>query len=665
VSVEVSCPACGAPIAFKTGSAIVVVCEFCNSVVARGDRKLEDLGKVAALVETGSPLNVGLRGVYQGVPFEMTGRAQLGHQAGGVWDEWYAAFQDGRWGWLAEAQGRFYLTFHLSLPEQSLIPPFEEIQLGAPVAALPTSVPLTVAETGVATQLGAQGEIPYKLTPGAEYEYADLSGPHGMFATLDYSESPPTVFVGREVTLADLGLANAVAPEREARRVAGAQLNCTQCGGPLELRAPDQSLRVTCPNCGALLDVSQGRLEFMQALQPMKTPLLIPIGSIGEFEGVKQMAIGFVVRSVEFEGVRYYWEETLLYNPQIGFRWLVRSDDNWSYVKAVPPGEVLHKTGAFGGKGDTVLFQNEQYKLYQDAVARVEYVLGEFYWKVECGEQTRAADYIHPPRMLSMEVSLSGLPAPGEQEAAQPEKKGKKARSVQTGEINWSLGTFLKHEELEKAFGITGLPRTSKIAPNQPFLHKKVYKYWGLMLLVTFVLGMVISATGPRKKVFEATYALEPVSSAEGTQVTFSDPFELKPRQNITVTGRANVDNSWLYAEGDLIEQSSGDVQTFSLPVEYYHGVEDGESWSEGSQTPSVHLSAMPAGQYVLRLEVQWEKFQQPAAITVRIDQGVPRGGHLFVALLLISIIPLFVAFHHFSFERRRWADSDYSPYGS
>ncbi|HSQ20696.1 MAG TPA: DUF4178 domain-containing protein, partial [Blastocatellia bacterium] len=354
MSVEVACPACGAPIAFKSGSSIVVVCEFCNSVVARGDRKFEDLGKVAALVDTGSPLDLGLRGIYQGIPFQLTGRAQLGHQAGGMWDEWYAAFQDGRWGWLAEAQGRFYLTFEQTLPEQSLIPPFETLQPGSAVAALPTSVPLTIAETGVATQLGAKGEIPYRLIPGQEYEYADLSGPNGIFATLDYSDTPPIAFVGHVVTLADIGLASVATPDREERRVPGIQLNCTQCGGPLELRAPDQSLRVTCPNCGALLDVSQGRLEFMQALQPPKTPPIIPIGSVGEFDGVKQMVIGFMVRSVEFEGVRYYWEEFLLYNPQIGFRWLVRSDDNWSYVCAVPPGEVIHKSATFGGKGDRV-----------------------------------------------------------------------------------------------------------------------------------------------------------------------------------------------------------------------------------------------------------------------------------------------------------------------
>jgi len=667
MSVEASCPACGAPIAFNIGSSIVVVCEFCHSVVARGDRKLEDLGKVAALVETNSPLDLGYRGVYQGVPFELTGRAQLGHQAGGMWDEWYASFGDGRWGWLAEAQGRFYLTFEQSIPEQTLIPPFETIQPGMPVAALQTSVPMTVAETGMATQLGAKGEIPYRLIPGEEYEYADLSGPHGIFATLDYSETPPMVFVGREVTLAELGLGGAIAPEREARRVAATQLNCTQCGGPLALRAPDQSLRVACPNCGALLDVSQGRLEFMQALQPGKLVPAIPIGSVGELEGVKQMAIGAMVRSVEFDGVRYYWEEYLLYNAQIGFRWLVRSDDNWSYVVAVPPGDVFHKTGAFGGKGDTVQYQGEKYKLYQDAVVQVEYVIGEFYWKVECGEQTRAADYIHPPRMLSMEASLIRVSVEEvvEPEPAGKKKKTKKVRSAPTGEINWSLGTYIKHDEVEKAFGVTGLPRTSKIAPNQPFLHKKIYKYWLRLLAATFVLGVIILATGSRTKVFDQTFALQPVANAEGTQTIFTEPFALKSGRNIRVSAYSDLDNSWLYLEGDLINDATGDVQAFSMPVEYYHGVDDGESWSEGSKSPSLHLSALPEGQYMLRLEAQWEKWQQPATMSIQIYQGVPRILHLFLAMLFISIIPILVAFYQFSFEKRRWADSDYSPFGS
>ena len=67
MALQASCPACGAQVTFKTGSSVVVVCEFCHSVVARTDRGFEDLGKVSDVVDSGSPLEVGLSGVFLGV----------------------------------------------------------------------------------------------------------------------------------------------------------------------------------------------------------------------------------------------------------------------------------------------------------------------------------------------------------------------------------------------------------------------------------------------------------------------------------------------------------------------------------------------------------------------------------------------------------------------
>ena len=91
-----NCPSCGGPIEFAIGSSAVVVCNYCRSVVARTDRGVESHGIVAALIDTGSPIAVGVTGKYGGTGFRITGRTQLRHQAGGVWDEWYAAFDDGR-----------------------------------------------------------------------------------------------------------------------------------------------------------------------------------------------------------------------------------------------------------------------------------------------------------------------------------------------------------------------------------------------------------------------------------------------------------------------------------------------------------------------------------------------------------------------------------------
>src|SRR5688500_2506214 len=70
---QAQCPACGGPVEFKSGQSVVVICTYCHSAVARTDRELKDLGKVAEILETGSPLDVGLRGTWRGVPFEMAG----------------------------------------------------------------------------------------------------------------------------------------------------------------------------------------------------------------------------------------------------------------------------------------------------------------------------------------------------------------------------------------------------------------------------------------------------------------------------------------------------------------------------------------------------------------------------------------------------------------
>src|SRR5262245_60679584 len=126
--VSTSCPACGAPVVFNVGSSIVTVCTHCDWVVARCDQKLEDLGKVAALAETGSVLQLGLERHFEGKRFMLTGRTQLRHESGAVWDEWYAAFDDERWGWLAEAQGRYYLTFEQMAPVEGA-PAFEALEV--------------------------------------------------------------------------------------------------------------------------------------------------------------------------------------------------------------------------------------------------------------------------------------------------------------------------------------------------------------------------------------------------------------------------------------------------------------------------------------------------------------------------------------------------------
>jgi len=169
---------------------------------------------------------------------------------------------------------------------------------------------------------------------------------------------------------------------------------------------------------------------------------------------------------------------------------------------------------------------------------------------------------------------------------------------------------------------------------------------------------VTLVTSGSGRQVYSQNVNFQALPNEDGTQVFFSEPFELAGRRNIRISADAPVDNTWLYLEGDLINDETGVVQSFPIDISYYHGVEDGESWTEGSQSDSAYTSSMPAGRYVLRLEAQWEKWQQPASLSVKVEQNVMHGINFILALIILSILPVIMMIYHINFERRRWSES-------
>ncbi|MBP6279063.1 MAG: DUF4178 domain-containing protein, partial [Rhodocyclaceae bacterium] len=61
-----NCPACGAPVVFKSSVSFHAVCEFCRSTLVRHGGNLENLGKMADLLEDASPIQLGTEGNFRG-----------------------------------------------------------------------------------------------------------------------------------------------------------------------------------------------------------------------------------------------------------------------------------------------------------------------------------------------------------------------------------------------------------------------------------------------------------------------------------------------------------------------------------------------------------------------------------------------------------------------
>ncbi|MEO2033313.1 MAG: DUF4178 domain-containing protein, partial [Planctomycetaceae bacterium] len=334
---------------------------------------------------------------------------------------------------------------------------------------------VTVTEVGIATTKAAEGEIPWAFREGTPHRFADLRGDNRVFGTLDYSLTKPRVFMGREFTLEELGLSDtgwyggvsAEFSQNDESRVKALSVNCPHCAGALTLHAPDETQRVSCPNCASLLDCQNGKLEFLKTLQTKRKKPQIPLGAVGTLDGVEYTVIGFMERFARYEGRDYPWTEYLLQSQRSGFRWLVCNSRHWSFVEPVSAHDVTTSV-------QSAIYDNQDFACYDRGKATVRFVLGEFYWKVNVGDVVHTVDYIAPPRMLSCERSGS--------------------RDSQ--ELNISLGIYKAPEEIEEAFGVNNLLRPWGVGVIQPAPQAgDVMKLWATFLTVLLLLDLLFSST--------------------------------------------------------------------------------------------------------------------------------------------------------------------------
>lgn len=186
---------------FRWSAAVQTTCDFCRSILVRHDVSLEKVGVVGDLPVDPSPIQRGTMGRWGARPFEVVGRIVYEYGRG-CWNEWHLRFADGESGWLSDAQLEFSISV-LATPE-GMLPGEDEIHIGDVINHGGTSLHVTSATT--ARYRGVEGELPFEYWDKGETLFVDLRTTDGRFATIDYSESPPLLFVGEHVTFAELSL---------------------------------------------------------------------------------------------------------------------------------------------------------------------------------------------------------------------------------------------------------------------------------------------------------------------------------------------------------------------------------------------------------------------------------------------------------------------------
>jgi hypothetical protein len=622
-----NCPSCGAEVLFRSAVSILAVCDYCRSTLLRKDLSLENLGKMAELLEDASPVQLGTEGRYQGISFTVIGRIQLRHAAG-LWNEWHLLYRNGHTGWLGETPGLCAVSALAPPPEDC--PAFDELEVGRHLSLQGRDFQVVNLER--VRCIAGEGELPFRVGAGYDSAVADLHGAGQTFATLDYSESPPLLFIGEQTGFDALSLTNLRDVAVRGKTAQAETFRCKNCGVPLSPKA-EASVVIVCASCGSAHDLQDRKhpVLFQAELDRGPRPL-IPLGTRGRFRGKDYEVIGFMQRVTRVDWVDYHWREYLLMNLGGGFDWLSEYQGHWNFIQP-----ATHQPAFFGGYAQ---YQQRRLRHFQDGNAQVDFVLGEFYWRVTLGENARLRDFVDPPWILSEE---------------------------RTGtELLHSFGEYIPGDEVRTAFKIdAAFPEPTGVYANQPSPWQgRVGGYWwrfGVLAALVLALQIGLTAISGSPEAVRATVQLDR-SQPEATQTT--PPFDLKGVGPVSIEMNTNVANNWVDLSVALVDVDHGTVYTGEREVSFYQGYDDGY-WSEGSTSAELSFAGVPDGRYYLAVSAEGDA-QSAAWTSVTCNLAVRRAraswGNFFLALLALATWPGLVTWRHHAFETRRWMESDHPP---
>jgi len=336
--------------------------------------------------------------------------------------------------------------------------------------------------------------------------------------------------------------------------------SCPSCGGTVGIRAVGTSITAVCQSCGSIIDVANDNYSIIAKAAVEVRKSLIPLGARGALFGAEWEVIGYSEHCDTSE--MYQWREYLLFNPYQGYRFLTEADGHWNFVK------MLRQTVSTTFGKQLLTFNGHNYRIFERGGAKVQYVMGEFYWRVKLGDTIKVADYVAPPFILSMEESEE--------------------------DIVWSQGIYIDREEIRQAFKLeSGMPTQQGIAPNQPCPYKgeKV-----TALVIAFVILLVamqsfIVTHSANQGVYHRT--VEAPAIYKG-QLLLSDPVTIPDGdKNVQIWAHSPVSNNWVELDVSLVNDATQVSDDVILPIEYYYGYDSDGNWTEGRQSNDVMLSAV------------------------------------------------------------------------
>lgn len=383
-----------------------------------------------------------------------------------------------------------------------------------------------------------------------------------------------------------------------------------------------------CPNCFNLFSYKSASEGIdIDEFESRSTDIVLFIGDKGVIKGTEYIITATIVKKVE--GYKIWYREYILTAANGDKAFLSETDGHWIFLKETGFEFEIKSSTRYINHNDIEL------RLYSRDDVKITYAEGFFDYTIPLQKQ-QMIEFINAPYIYSIEKDADG-------EAA-------------------FFGEHIAPREVKKAFG-RSLPSRTGTGMVQPFLFD--VRYTAITMCAVAIL-IVITHLFTYSNRTEAVLLNEDLAFEQYTSREYvSRAFTLTGGKGpLGISLQSNVDNSWASATVALINDKTGEEIYASKDVEYYHGYEGGENWSEGSQREDFNICGVPPGTYHLTVSPQKDPLNVSANVLhLEVRWNSPGYRNVIITCLIMLGFTILIFILDRQFEVKRWAESDFSPY--
>lgn len=635
VSISVQqCQSCGRVLTFHHSETNLLQC-VCGAVVNRKEGGIL-INKPFYIIQNPSDfIQPGTEGSWNGKSFHVLGRFRV-WTGENIFNYWTIVFEDGQLAYLVEGYGLFAIYEKTAL--DNFLPAGELLNLSiGTTRELFSNKYFLLERKDKCTKWEIEGEV-YMPESNSGFNLYDFAYANGSrIELIQYLNNYTVAYKVYPTTLNDLQLVKLRETENGYKKI-----TCSKCSTENEINKTPYLQSFVCMQCGQRYILKEG-MEWTQLAGHNQADITpdIALGSKGSINGILYEVIGYMVKE-EKNIYRSQWKEYTLYNQKNGFAYLSEFEGHWIFIKETMNAPVLFRPNA-----KEFEFKNEPFQLYNEYNYKTIQSLGAFPFNIADDDDKNVKEFISPPEVWIMERN---------------KKEG----------IVWFLGEHITGNELERAFDKINLPYKTGVGAIEPtgFINLNQIIFATIISALLLIILHVSSSSSKQEQLLLSEDVQFPDSTNQVSILKSNLQLD-KRESNLEIKVSAPVDNSWFELNATLTNTKTGDEYALAKGVEYYYGVSEGESWSEGSKNETAYLSRIPAGNYVLKIDGIRDSgsgfiaynYSRPNSFMVQVLYDTPNHRNLIVCLILLLIWPVYKYYHIQNSEKKRWANSPFSPF--